>query len=81
MKITLQTYFFRSNTEMRFPTGLTRLLPSEVNTMLPLWYTQPTRLENWKKEIYHINNITSRDPWKFTGSQCNCKYIPVCALI
>jgi len=39
-------YLTRSNTVTRLPTGLTRLLPSGVNSTLPCLYTVPQRLAN-----------------------------------
>jgi hypothetical protein len=42
------TYSSRSNTVMRFPTGLNRQLPSGVNSTLPPLYTVPHRFENSK---------------------------------
>jgi hypothetical protein len=42
------TYSNRSNTVMRFPTGLNRQLPSGVNNTFPPLYTVPQRLENSK---------------------------------
>ena len=39
-------YFFRSKTEILFPTGLMRVLPSRVKLRFPRRYTVPSRPEN-----------------------------------
>jgi hypothetical protein len=41
-----QTYFTRSNTDTRLPTGLYSELPSGVNRTFPCLYTVPHMLEN-----------------------------------
>ena len=41
-----KTYFTRSNTDTRLPTGLYNELPSGVNSIFPCLYTVPHMLEN-----------------------------------
>lgn len=49
-----QTNLTRSKTATRFPTGLSRLLPSGVKRTLPCLYTVPHMFENcWNKSTRH----------------------------
>ena len=50
-------YFFRSNFDILFPTGLSTLLPSPPNTTLPCLYTAPHRLENCKQFIKYTQQF------------------------
>lgn len=42
------TYFFKSNTVKRFPTGLMTEFPSDEKTKFPFRKTVPNRLLNYK---------------------------------
>lgn len=44
----ITTYFFRSNTETLFPTGLTTAFPSLEKLRFPCRYTAPSRFENYE---------------------------------
>ena len=46
LEFEIKTYFTRSNTDTRLPTGLYSELPSGVNRTFPCLYTVPHMLEN-----------------------------------
>lgn len=56
------TYWTRSKTETRLPTGESKQVPSGVKSRFPLRYTVPKRLENWAVSTFvghiHIHGHT-----------------------
>lgn len=45
------TYFFKSYIVILLPTGLMTDIPSGVKRRSPSWYTEPSRLLNYKYEL------------------------------
>lgn len=60
-----KTYFTRSKTDTRFPTGLSSEFPSGVNIMLPWRYTVPHILENYVYMSYQ-SNIAAQEQYSHT---------------